>query len=711
MREPDSVLNASLRYIERGWWIFPAFVVWNEETRKKEPTFPPSWSAASTNDPAMAAAWFGPGGLYSRGNGVLCIDTGRSGLVVIDPDREGMAGWAAFRERHKVPATYRVATPGGGEHWFYAARPGENVTIDSSGKVAPHVDVRGMGGLVFAAPSVIEGYGAYRWLEGEPEGGSGDCPFVPRAIIEAMNGGAPAAFTGMALAGPRAPGPVAGLGKVAREFTREQAWEFCRARAEEFGALAPGVEGLGRNQRLFELALMMAHFVGVFWDEASTRGVLIELATRNGMVASHGERAVTATINSAWARPRDWVAVARVEGEVTGGEVAPPSPAGDPSSSAEPVTRRHEPLDWEAEFSRDWEAVDWLPGRLAERGQQVSVVGDGKSGKSLVFQEWAWRAVSGRAFLGDEPRPPVRVMYADRENNRRDVISRMVTYGAGAADLAGLSYYSFPTFAPLDTDTGAAEFLAEVDHAAPDVIVLDTASRYVEGKENDSDTWLALYRRLHQSLKARGIACFRLDHFGKDRERGARGSGAKTQDVDHVWELTVTGETVSGTAVRTAISLRRTHTRTGIGTDALDVVRMAERDGGPDGLWLAGKTAHVLASEAPALLAPGAVPGMARPGGADLEWDDRADAAARLLGVIRDVFAEHNGGTKAEIKSVAGMPRATFYRAWNRLCTEKAIGAITGGYYRFVPIEERGSMTRRTRSDDGSYYVDSPGLP
>jgi hypothetical protein len=106
----------------------------------------------------------------------------------------------------------------------------------------------------------------------------------------------------------------------------------------------------------------------------------------------------------------------------------------------------------------------------------------------------------------------------------------------------------------------------------------------IDGIENDADTWLALYRHLIVPLKAAGRATVRLDHFGKDTTRGSRGSSAKTQDVDHVWELTAAGGTY--------LQLTRTHTRTGHGEDAYTVHRLSERD---ERGWRPGATRHVLA--------------------------------------------------------------------------------------------------------------------
>ena len=67
--------------------------------------------------------------------------------------------------------------------------------------------------------------------------------------------------------------------------------------------------------------------------------------------------------------------------------------------------------------------------------------------------------------------------------------------------------------------------------------MLDTSSRMVQGKENDSDTFIQLYRCSLVPLKRRGITVLRLDHPGKDESRGQRGSSAKDGDVDTIWRL------------------------------------------------------------------------------------------------------------------------------------------------------------------------------
>ncbi|MET0416621.1 MAG: AAA family ATPase [Actinoplanes sp.] len=299
-------------------------------------------------------------------------------------------------------------------------------------------------------------------------------------------------------------------------------------------------------------------------------------------------------------------------------------------SEREEEQDRFPQIDWDAAFAQDFSQMDWLPGRFMERGQQVTIVGDGKVGKSLFALEWVYRAATGRAFMGDEPRPPLMVLYFDRENSLRDIITRAKAFGATPNDFRGrVSYRQFPRFSgALDqSEQAARQLLAIVDAVQPDVVILDTASRFIAGKENDSDTWLALYSNIHEPLKARGVACIRLDHFGKDSDKGSRGSSAKTQDVDHVWEMRRADERkqlLDGVErIATTISLRRTHTRTGLGEDEFTVVRRGERFKG--GMWLDGRTGHELAANglleairgevdrlADDLMAAGVPPGLGR---------------------------------------------------------------------------------------------------
>lgn len=257
----------------------------------------------------------------------------------------------------------------------------------------------------------------------------------------------------------------------------------------------------------------------------------------------------------------------------------------EPPPPEEQIVLAPSAIDWKELFEADFVNVDWLPGQLLTRGQQIALVADGKAGKSLFCQEWAWRMTAGKPFLGSRAHDPLRVLYLDAENGHPDLQDRFVSFGATPETLENLIYLSFPSIPPLDTTAGGAMVLYLAQEAQADIVFIDTVSRFISGAENDSDTWLGLYRNTLRLLKGEGIASVRLDHFGKDRERGSRGSSAKTQDVDHVWELTGPREG--------PLLLKRTHTRTGLGEDQFTIRRLGEKS---QGRWVPGKTRHVLAT-------------------------------------------------------------------------------------------------------------------
>lgn len=664
MARPGSVLDAALSYMARGWWVFPAFVVWNEERRKKEPTFPGSWDAASSNDPAMAHAWFGPGGLYARrGHGVLCIDAGRSGLVVVDVDKGGHAGWAQFRALHRdCPETYRAATPGGGEHWFYAIRPGEPVTIDSSGKVAHEVDVRGQGGLVFAAPSVIDGYGTYRWLEGDPAGGSGDCPFVPRSVIAAMTAGAAASLVLPPGMGAAAPGAVTGMGRIAREFTAEQAWEFCRGKAEEFAGLAPGVDGQGRNQKLFELALMMAHFVGVFWDQDSVHAQLVKLAERNGMVAGHGLRAVEATIRSAWGRPRDWVAVVAPPFPVAGAVVAEPVAAGGELAPA-----AMDPVDALRAQFLDSEGLDGLedPRPLVAgwlwRDTTGALIGTSGHGKSFSLIDISGAVGAGEPWHGipTEQADVWWILGEGLHGARKRVRAWEQHHGRRLSGLRILPR-------PVQANGPAWEVLVALAGAdRPGLIWLDTQARMTVGMEENSNTemgaWVSAMDRLR---RASGACVMAVHHTGYDASRG-RGASA----LYGAWDTEIMASKADGPGGAKVVTLKSTKAKDDAEAEPMELLMtVVALDGLQDAL---GRpvTSVVLTQGA---MSP--IPGMGRVRPMGGRWDAMLEALPKsrliIIDVLQNVFPAA-GATKAEIRrecAVLGLAEArTFYRSWDDL--------------------------------------------
>lgn len=200
----------------------------------------------------------------------------------------------------------------------------------------------------------------------------------------------------------------------------------------------------------------------------------------------------------------------------------------EPDFEIELIAARYAPVDWAAAWAAKPEAVDWLVKPFIEAGTVNALYATPGTGKSLIALEWSLRlAREGRTTL-----------YVDEENRlAEDIVDRLQAMGAVPEELGKLVMYSFAALPPLDSPVGGLHLLALAIKHRAELIVIDTASRMISGGENDADTWLKLYSCSIKPLKARNIAVLRIDHPGKDNERGQRGSSAKNGDVDTVWRL------------------------------------------------------------------------------------------------------------------------------------------------------------------------------
>jgi len=149
---PD--LRTALTAARRGWWVFP--VEPYDKTPYVESGIRISWSEAATNDIAEIRRRGWPKGANV---GIAC---GPSGLLIVDPDQHGRDdGVKAFTElcrQHEPdglwPDTYITQTPTRGFH-LYFNNPGGRYG-NSRGGLPRGIDVRGDGGYVLAAGSVVD---------------------------------------------------------------------------------------------------------------------------------------------------------------------------------------------------------------------------------------------------------------------------------------------------------------------------------------------------------------------------------------------------------------------------------------------------------------------------------------------------------------------------------------------------------------------------
>lgn len=149
-------LRAALAAAARGWPVVPL------RPHDKVPALR-GWDREATLDRDRIRRW------WSRHAYNVGISCGAAGLLVVDLDvphgREAFARRAWQHGEDDPRGTYSVATAGGGEHRYFRAPA---VPLGNSvGRLAPHVDTRGVGGYVVAAGSRV-GPHRYRVLRDLP---------------------------------------------------------------------------------------------------------------------------------------------------------------------------------------------------------------------------------------------------------------------------------------------------------------------------------------------------------------------------------------------------------------------------------------------------------------------------------------------------------------------------------------------------------------
>lgn len=262
---------------------------------------------------------------------------------------------------------------------------------------------------------------------------------------------------------------------------------------------------------------------------------ILRLAQTSGLYREKWNRADYAekTINSAISRTAEVYSPPTNVFELHGVPTSTPEKAQD---APETSTHADSPfIDWPRVWGHE-DSAEWVFEDVLAKGRGHAVYAGHKVGKSLICLYMA-----ASIATSDEK---VVVIYLDYEMTLSDVVERMEDMGFGPhADLSRLKYALIPTLPPLDTPHGSLALMAMVDSVQGEypehhvIVIVDTVSRAVQGEENSADTFRDFYRHTGMELKRRGITWARLDHGGKDDTKGQRGSSAKGDDVDVVWQL------------------------------------------------------------------------------------------------------------------------------------------------------------------------------
>jgi hypothetical protein len=207
-------------------------------------------------------------------------------------------------------------TAGGGTHWYYQAHPDHVIGNDQNGKVAPSVDIRGLGGFVIAPPTT-DGKGSWEWADAW----DWTPVVVPDVVIERMRARPAAGVTVTTTLEQVTPIPATPTGddlfdEPAREFTREQARDYVKKARKVLAATTFGYNGAINN-----FAMACAHFPWLV-DRALCAALAVKsLAPQTGWTAP--DRDDIATVNSAYTateQGRSWVATQVKAGAAPAGQ-------------------------------------------------------------------------------------------------------------------------------------------------------------------------------------------------------------------------------------------------------------------------------------------------------------------------------------------------------------------------------------------------------
>lgn len=388
----DPRLEGALAFARRGWPVFP--VGQNKLPAVKK------WEQKATTDEARIRDWFESVALGGCNFG---FPPGRAGIVVVDTDRgkvrKGVTvdGEDSLREylldsAEGLPGTFRVRTPSGGAHRYYAASG-----LKSRNGLFPAVDVKAGGGYVIIPGSRTE-KGSYV-IEDPAE--PAPAPAWLAAALERRTPGAdsPAAVTYNARITPDSAEKV--------------------ARAEQIIADWPKVEEGERNNQLFMLMRELCK-AGI------SRGLAAELYASEALGKiglDPAEREVRATMDSAY-RAGGFGAESK---EARDQAVLLLDPLPDPPEEPRAKFSDRGGADW-AELAaaevppRRWFIQDWL---AADEGYTVLFSGRGGTGKSCLALDLMHSLATGEPFAGQAVLRRGRTMLVSCEDSEEELARRI----------------------------------------------------------------------------------------------------------------------------------------------------------------------------------------------------------------------------------------------------------------------------------------------
>lgn len=647
----SSTVDGALHLARLGYHIFPAQkIIKPDGTVDKPPVRGVMWSRESTTEEAIIRRWW-----QRWPDAVIAIDCGKSGIVVLDVDPRHGGAWEDDAPRY--------GTVSGGQHVLYA-EPRSPIGCDNTGKVAPGVDVKGMGGYVVC------------WAPATVTARPTELPGLPDRVAQAMGRRPEVPAAKVTQSQPTGSEPVTqshvsdlektvsdlenvlvkdAFSSTDRVFTPDQAAEYVRREAIE--PLRNAKSGF-RNDQLNRSAMVFGHFVPGFWTVEHATAGLTAIALGIGLNAAE----TAATIRSG----------------LRAGQRDPYTLAAGTQAVSETVEPAPDAVDKLLGELLDTDGLDSIgdleplvKGWLA-RNTVARINGKSTHGKSFVALDLAAHVGTGRDWRGHRVSKG-EVVYCIAEGVegfRKRVRAWEKHYGV---KMTGVK------FLPRPVQVKGPEwstFVAACKRIQPSMVVLDTQARVTVGiNENDNSEMGIVVEQAETLRRETGACVMFVHHLGHNGEEG-RGATAVKAAVQT--ELLVTRDL---NMVEVSIPKQKDDTDMLQLMFGMHVIELWKDEDGDD------VTSCVL-------IEPGTHFAPLRQAE---DMEDDSDRALKLIQVFHDTFSKGNGGTKAEVKHISkkrGMSDATFYRAWNELVERGVIGRVEGlQSWKVIPVDARGDQT------------------
>jgi hypothetical protein len=526
------MIDVAMAYADKGIPVFPCHSEMGPDCKKPLIV---GWQSRASTATSLIQSWW-----QQWPDAMIGCPTGkRSGFVVLDVDGEEGRQPLALLEaiNDELPRTMTVRTASGGLHYLFKCP--ENVAItNNAGKIGEGLDVRGCKangsptGYVIMAGSV-RGDGAAYTVEHE-----GEFAELPDWLLDRMSRkSAPAVL----MAPPESE-------KQSREYMAKNGrapdhHPFAMSELRRHCDNVANAKPRTRNDTLNKGAYQLAHFVPHHFPASEVYDSLMVAATQCGLMADDGEDKTAATIRSGLRSGYD-VAPVFYQGTIEPVTDLPPFP-GTPEANAAEKTGSADKLARHYPLTCPRPKRSWLVEHIIPQGPCVGLcVGASGSGKTFVVIELARCLALGVPFLGKKV-----VQAGSLLNASESAYGVPDRYKAAFSvnpelDPSTVACLCNDTAPPdLSTDEGKKEYILTLKALSADcekktgqplrLVILDTFSASFSVKDENSNAEIAgVVRICYEIAHAMNCAVMVVHHFGKNKERGARGGSAFRSNVD-----------------------------------------------------------------------------------------------------------------------------------------------------------------------------------